>query len=182
MKDYLISTFIDDELDIDEKIAFVHEVHGDEVFMKESVDLLEQEKLVRSPVVDDSPALVFERKKRFFSPRLFRMHFLVPALAAAVLFFFFMAPSKDTPKPFRFVLYEPEANHVEIAGSFTNWKKIPLKKIGLSGYWDLTLDIPKGEHRFTYILQGDERIADPTIPARERDDFGGENSILLVTS
>ena len=40
--------------------------------------------------------------------------------------------------------------------------------------------MPAGEHRFAYILDGDKRMADPTLPAVERDDFGGENSILSV--
>ena len=42
--------------------------------------------------------------------------------------------------------------------------------------------MPAGEHRLCYIIEGGKRIPDPTILAREKDDFGGENSILEVDS
>ena len=48
------------------------------------------------------------------------------------------------------------------------------------GYWELTLALPKGEHYFSYILEGRQPYADPTIRARVSDDYGGFNSILLV--
>ena len=42
------------------------------------------------------------------------------------------------------------------------------------------LPVAPGEHRFAYILDGERQMADPTLPALEQDDFGGENSILSV--
>jgi hypothetical protein len=49
-----------------------------------------------------------------------------------------------------------------------------------TGYWELRLQVPSGEHRFAYILDGSKQMPDPTLPVREKDDFGGENSILTV--
>jgi 1,4-alpha-glucan branching enzyme len=69
---------------------------------------------------------------------------------------------------------------VEISGSFIDWKVLPLSKVGSSGYWQIELKVPEGEHRYTYIIGDGLRIADPTILTREQDDFGGENSILFV--
>lgn len=40
MKDYLISMFIDNELDLDEKIIFVETVHDEQAFKDEAIDLL----------------------------------------------------------------------------------------------------------------------------------------------
>jgi 1,4-alpha-glucan branching enzyme len=80
----------------------------------------------------------------------------------------------------RFVLYQPDVSRVEISGSFLDWEAVPMKKSGTSGYWEVVLQLPAGEHRLCYILEGSRRIADPTIPIREKDDFGGENSILAV--
>ena len=57
---------------------------------------------------------------------------------------------------------------------------VAMQRLGASGYWELRLPVPAGEHRFAYILAGQKRMADPTLPAVERDDFGGENSILNV--
>ncbi len=42
------------------------------------------------------------------------------------------------------------------------------------------LSLPEGEHRYTYILEDGHSFADPTIPARETDDFGGQNTIIDV--
>ena len=78
------------------------------------------------------------------------------------------------------ILVTFDVSQVEITGTFTDWKRIPMRKVGTSGYWETSLDIAEGEHRFTYILEGRQAIADPTIPAREFDDLGGENSIFHV--
>ena len=58
MEDYLISAYIDNELDLDEKIDFVNTVHENKVFKDETVDLLHQEKMLRTPPVERIPALV----------------------------------------------------------------------------------------------------------------------------
>ncbi|WP_232507964.1 glycogen-binding domain-containing protein [Desulfobacula toluolica] len=78
----------------------------------------------------------------------------------------------------RFVLFEPAADQVELTGSFIGWQRISMKKIGNSGYWELNLPVVSGEHRYAYILNNDSQIADPTLPAREKDDFGSENCIF----
>ena len=49
---YLISKFIDNELDLDDKIEFVGRVHEDNIFKDESTALLEMEKIIRTDVVD----------------------------------------------------------------------------------------------------------------------------------
>ncbi len=48
MKEYLISLFIDNELDIEEKITFVETVHDDRRFTDEAISLLRQEKRLRA--------------------------------------------------------------------------------------------------------------------------------------
>ena len=37
-----------------------------------------------------------------------------------------------------------------------------------------------GEHRLCYIIEERKLILDPTIPVREGNDFGSENSILAL--
>jgi 1,4-alpha-glucan branching enzyme len=103
------------------------------------------------------------------------------AVAAIMLLIFY--PRQEHPlRPYRFVIYQPDARMVELAGSFSGWKKIPLRLAGQSGYWETTLELPAGEHRFSYIVEGNRRLTDPTIAVREIDDFGGENSILRLQS
>ena len=180
---YKISMFIDNELGIDDKIDFVERIHGDKAFMEKSIQLLRQEKLVRSEVVNHVSLVEFKVRKNVLRSILRPLGMFAPAMAAAIVFlflFFYKPPEITTSIPYRFVIYQPDVRRVELAGSFTEWRTIPMNRTGSGDYWEITLDITKGEHRFTYILDGHQRIADPTIVIREQDDFGGENSILLV--
>jgi hypothetical protein len=182
MMDYMISMFIDDELGIDDKAEFVEKVHRLKAFKDETIELLHQEKLIRSQVVDHVPQVEGKVKKWLtFLPLLRPVGLFASALAAAVVILFFSMPSQMTiPTVHRFVIYQPEVDRVDIAGSFTQWRRVPMNRVELSGYWEATLDLPQGEHRFTYILDGRQSFPDPTVLTRETDDFGGENSILLV--
>ena len=179
--DSRISLFIDNELSIDGKIEFVSKVHEDANFRNDSLELLHQEKLLRSEIVENVPSVHFvKRKKRALS--LFRPFSLMVSSAAvtALVLLSLIFPKETEHSPYRFVLYNPNANQVEITGSFTNWEALPLTKSGHSGYWEIVLPLSKGEHRFTYILEGNQRITDPTVLTKEQDDFGGENSILYM--
>ena len=182
MRDYLISSYIDDELDLDEKIEFVETVHAHARFKYEAVDLLHQEKLVRGEVVHRVPAVVLPEKRRFSIPFWRPAGMFAAGLAAALLVMFFATPRQDLPATatHRFVLYQPDVKQVEITGSFLGWAAVPMKRSGTSGYWEAVLEVPPGEHRLCYIIEGRRRIPDPTIPIREKDDFGGENSILAL--
>jgi hypothetical protein len=182
MQNYLISMFIDDELDLDNKIEFVETVHENRDFKDETIDFLQQEKMVRADVVDHLPDVKFPQKEKLGLPLWRPLTIFASGLAAAlILVAFFIHPAKEPlSAAHRFVIYQPGAEQVEIAGSFTGWHTLPMNRAGNSDYWEITLDVPAGEHRFSYILEGDRRLADPTILSRERDDFGGENSILEV--
>ena len=181
MQDYLISMFIDDELDMDNKIEFVETVHEDRNFKDETVGFLRQEKVIRSEVVDEVPAVKVQLKEKTVFPFWRPMAIFASGLAAALILFFFTQPPKEQlSMAHRFVIYQPGVEQVEITGSFTDWRTLPMNRAGTSDYWEITIDVPAGEHRFSYILEGDQRLADPTILIREKDDFGGENSILEV--
>ena len=177
MKDYLISSYIDDELDLDEKIEFVESVHAKASFKDETVDLLHQEKLISGKVVERTPEVSLRTKRKFFAPLWRSGGIFAAGLAAALLVIFFISPQQEQPMltSYRFVIYQPDVAQVEITGSFLGWKAVPMNRSGTSGYWEAV------EQRFCYIIEGRERIPDPTIPIREKDDFGGENSILVVT-
>jgi hypothetical protein len=187
MNDYLISIFIDNEMTLDEKVQFVQTVRSDSDFTDETLGLLKQEKLLRSEVVDVIPPVVFPAKKNVYRWNWARIPVsFFTGLVAAVLGIFILfpntTPQKDEPStnliPYRFVIYQPGVKKAEIIGSFTNWQTVPMNSS--DDYWQITLDLPAGEHRFAYILDGRQQVSDPTIPIREKDDFGGENSILEV--
>ena len=184
MDNYYISMFIDDELGLDEKIEFVKGIHEDKEIYEESLELLEQEKLLESEMFVKLPAMRLKEKKGWLTFLNFKnMMPLAAAGALAVIIALLIFPlQKDTASsaPHRFIIYKPEVSKVEISGSFIDWKVLPLTQIGSSGYWQIELNVPQGEHRYTYIVGGEEKVADPTILTKEKDDFGGENSILFV--
>ncbi len=183
--DYLGSMYIDNELDLEEKVQFVEKIHSEEEFFQETVALLLQEQLLRNipekVLIQVENRIRPDRKKwleKFFRP----LTYAGAGFALAMLFLFFQAtvPTDKLATFERFVIFEPTASQVELTGTFTGWQRVAMKQIGTSGYWELGLQLPSGEHRFAYILDGSRRIADPTQLAREKDDFGGENSILKV--
>jgi hypothetical protein len=183
MSDELISMYIDDELSLDDKIVFVETIHDDGGFKDDALDLLRQEKLIRSEVVDRIPALDLRERRSDWLVKLIRPVVTAAGAglaAAAILFFAFSPRQESLVRPYRFVIYQPDAKQVELTGSFSGWKRIPLKSTGQGGYWETTLELPEGEHRFSYIIEGGRRLTDPTIAVREIDDFDGENSILRV--
>lgn len=182
--DYLSSMYIDNEMGLDEKKQFVEKIRTDNAFYTQTLDLLTMEQLI-----EDQPVLPEATLENRWRPpiwtslaRLFKpLGFAAVGFSTAVLMLFavFQSPAHPLCNN-RFVLFEPAAGQVELVGSFTGWQRIAMKRIGSSGYWELNLQVVSGEHRFAYILDGSARIADPTLPAREADDFGGENSILSV--
>ena len=182
MNTILISMFIDDAMTIDEKIAFVENIHTSKDFKEVTVDLLHQEKRLRSDPIEHFQEEDFNMK-RFFPFRFLRPLGLIAAGIAVALFLsVFFTGSQDTvsPTPYRFVLYQPDVKSVDIMGSFTGWQPYRMEQVGASGYWEYRIDLSHGEHRFAYVLDGQQRIADPTIPAQEGDDFGGKNTILSI--
>ena len=178
---YLISMFIDDELDLDDKIQFVEQVHTDKDFKDESVDLLIQEKILRGEVVERAPEVDIKAPGKSFSKVIRPAAFFTSGLAAAAMIFFLLiSPQPETAtRPYRFVIHQPGAKTVELTGSFLNWGKAPMVP-AKAGYWSITLDLPAGEHRFSYVVDNSRMMTDPTVASSERDDFGGENSIILL--
>jgi len=182
--DELNSLFIDDEMTIEEKISFVHHLKKDPSTGDDVLHLLKQEMLLRGEVVTQSPKITFAsitpwEKIWAFMLQPKRLVTASLAAAVAVLIFFLWSP-QEVLQPNRFVIYRPDVTRAEITGSFTDWQRVPMHAVGSSGYWEIILALPEGEHRFSYILDGQDSFPDPTILTREEDDFGGQNSVLLV--
>jgi hypothetical protein len=187
MKEEWISAFIDDALELDEKIGFVETVHANRTFKDETVDLLRQERLLRSEPVGRVPAIVSPRPAPAPFKWLRPLILGLGSVAVLLVLWFQLVPRSDMPAPVmarthRFVIYHPGIDRAEISGSFTDWRPVEMHRVGTSGYWEAQLKVSVGENRFAYILDGSKRIPDPTVRAREMDDFGGENSILMVPS
>lgn len=183
MRDELISMFIDDELDLDEKVDFVRQVRADEAFTDRVIEFLSLEKDLRSEVVERVPDVHVPPAGKTALRVIRPVHLVAASLAAAAaLFIFLFWPVRPgvPGEPHRFVIYRPDVSRAEIVGSFTGWDRVPMQRAGSSGYWEISLDIGPGEHRYVFLLDGAARVPDPTAVMREKDDFGGENSVLVA--
>jgi len=190
MMDYLSSMYIDNELNLGEKVQFIEKIRLEEEFYQETVALLHQEKLLRTQ--PEKLQLLIPAKNRIrpdlkrWIGNLFRPMIYAGAgfaLATLVLFNLTTDATDATDQlttAGRFVIFETAVSRVELTGTFNGWQRMEMKQIGNTGYWELNLQLPAGEHRFAYILDGSRRMADPTQPAREKDDFGGENSVVTI--
>jgi len=189
--DHLISMYIDNELSLGEKILFVEHVHKSKPYKDDAVDLLEQEKLLSGSLNRTAPAVDLKISRPGVLPVLNRSLGWAVAACLLVLLTFMVKqnfkPQSQSPAGdiaatvrHRFVIHHPHTQLVEIAGSFTDWQNVSLLPIGTSGYWEVALELPAGEHRYTFIIDGSKYLPDPTVPTRESDDFGSTNSILKV--
>lgn len=188
METTLISQFIDDELSLEEKIAFVQSIRTDSSFCDETLSLLKQESVLARELRLDRPMLNFQAVRQS-NPALSWLRWTAALpIAAAILFLLIWFKPGIAPKTtasaasiaHRFVIYAPEVRQAEIAGSFSNWDPIPMKPIGTQGYWELTLSMKPGEYRYSILLDRKFRMTDPTVPLKESDDFGTANSILRI--
>ena len=167
--EHYISLYIDDELSLSEKIRFVEIIHQNDRYKDEALMLLEQEKVVG--------AVLQNQVSETDIPRPFnvsRMTAFGKAMAAFFIFILAFLAGAGT------IYFQPDTPVDTVSSSFTNWRKIPLTPVGMSGYWELVMEVPSGEHRYSFIVDGTKLLPDPTSSLQESDDFGTINSILRV--
>jgi len=86
------------------------------------------------------------------------------------------------PIPVQFVLVAPEARSVAVVGDFNNWGlgDTALVAENHNGVWSVSAPVPAGVHRYAFIVNGKQWVADPTAPRAASDDFGQPSSALVV--
>lgn len=86
------------------------------------------------------------------------------------------------PIPVQFVLVAPEARSVAVVGDFNNWGlgDTALVAENHNGVWSVSAPVPAGVHRYAFLVNGKQWVADPTAPRASGDDFGQPSSALVV--
>jgi hypothetical protein len=92
-------------------------------------------------------------------------------------------PASDTVVTF--VFPAPSAEKVSVVGDFNGWNAnaTPMKRMGNTDFWSVTVPMSVGRHTFSYFAvtkDGERWSADPTRPAAPDDGFGRANSVVLV--
>jgi len=78
----------------------------------------------------------------------------------------------------RLVVYAPIAATVELAGDFTDWQPVSLRRVG-EVMWEGALRIPSGVHRVNVRVDGGRWTA-PAGTTRVTDEFGSEVGMVAV--
>jgi len=70
---------------------------------------------------------------------------------------------------------------VSLAGTFNQWnvKRHPMKDISGAGIYTITLMLPKGEHEYKFVINGNW-VVDPECRNWVRNTCGTLNSVLNV--
>ena len=83
-------------------------------------------------------------------------------------------------KPVEFTLKKPQAKSVMLAGTFNGWdpKRTPMRN--RANGWCATLWLPPGRYEYRFVVDG-EWMSDPHERDSAPNEFGGTNSVLVVT-
>jgi 1,4-alpha-glucan branching enzyme len=84
-----------------------------------------------------------------------------------------------------FSVFCPQAEHVEIVGTFTGWhdRPVAMKKAkdgGRGGWWRATVDLEPGDHEFQYLIDRREWRPDYAAGGLRLNEFGTWVSQLTV--
>ncbi|HXQ30302.1 MAG TPA: isoamylase early set domain-containing protein [Gemmatimonadales bacterium] len=82
----------------------------------------------------------------------------------------------------QFVARFPGARSVSVVGSFNDWQpdQIPLEDRDKDGVWRGVVVLPAGTHEYMFVVDGERWVPDPLAGRYVEDDFGRQNSLLIV--
>jgi hypothetical protein len=91
-------------------------------------------------------------------------------------------PAGANTLPVTFVLRAPGASRVSVVGDFNNWdaSATPMAHSGSGDLWVLNVQLPRGVHLYSFVLDGSEWRPDPSAPLAADGSFGGHNSVIVV--
>ena len=89
---------------------------------------------------------------------------------------------RPEPLDVRFALVAPYAAEVSLVGDFNRWnpRALPMRRIADGRTWVLDVPLPPGRHVYAFVVDGD-LTPDPAAPHAGEDDFGVQNSVVLVS-
>ena len=91
-------------------------------------------------------------------------------------------PSDVAPIPQQFIFENTHARRVSVVGDFNNWdaNATPMAHSGSGDLWVLSVQLPRGVHLYSFVLDGSEWRPDPSAPLAADGSFGGHNSVVVV--
>ena len=82
----------------------------------------------------------------------------------------------------RFVYTNDTADSVAVAGDFNDWTPISLSPHTVNGetVWTGLVPVPRGEHEYQFVINGERWVTDPLAPVQQDDGFGAKNAVLKL--
>jgi 1,4-alpha-glucan branching enzyme len=87
---------------------------------------------------------------------------------------------RPVEKPVEFILHQPQARSVAVAGTFNDWdvSRTPLR-LSSQGTWKAKVWLPAGRYEYKFVVD-DHWISDPGARESVQNTFGSTNSVLVV--
>ena len=81
----------------------------------------------------------------------------------------------------QFTYYQKGLQSISLVGEFNDWSADSTSMVEVSpGVWTVSLRLRPGVYEYQYILNGTQRVTDPTMP-QTSSDFGSPNSVVTVS-
>ena len=89
-----------------------------------------------------------------------------PVTGEAVMHDSVAATLRDTLRLVRFMLVDPAASRVTLAGDFNDWnvRNTPLVRAESAGVWSVAVALAPGRHRYTFVVDDTQWVPDPSAP------------------
>ena len=82
----------------------------------------------------------------------------------------------------QFTYYQKGLNSISLVGQFNDWDTDSTSLTEVSpGVWTVSLSLRPGVYEYQFILNGKQRVTDPTMP-QTSSDFGSPNSVVKVSA
>ena len=81
----------------------------------------------------------------------------------------------------QFVFRAPSARSVALVGDFNDWNSdsTPLRPAA-GGLWTVTVPLTAGRYTYTFVVDGERWMADPSAPPAPPDDAGRPSSVVTI--
>ena len=82
----------------------------------------------------------------------------------------------------RFIYENESAETVHLMGDFNNWHRdgFSMQRIGGTPYWTVELKLTEGVYKYAFLVDSKMWTADPLSMLRVKDNFGNENSLIVL--
>ena len=163
---------------------------------------LENRILVSLPV---SPGAPWYRQvlSYLIEPKRVRIRPLSMGLAAAILAALLVVPQQTLPPAaesaatpvvqpvsssavvyVQFVFVANGARSVAVAGDFNDWQRegVALRDADGDGVWTGFVALRPGQHKYMFIVDGEQWVTDPGAERYVDDGFGMQNAVITVTA